>query len=272
MSSLNIAALKARLNELSNKTKMSDVLWKPAEGKTVIRIVPFAKDPTNPFIEAYFHYLGGKTYPSPMSIGDPDPIAEFADSLRGAGGLSKEEWAETKKFVPKPRTYVPIVVRGKESEGTKLWGFGKTTYQELLAIMSDPDYGDITDIKTGRNINVEFTPGEKSDTKFPKTKILVSPKETPLTDDKELLNTLLTVQPNLFDIYKIPSYDELKDVLTKFLAPAANSSSSESSDEFLEDPATMTSPTAKKSAETKVAAAKSTKQVDEEFDKLFNDN
>ena len=38
---------------------------------------------------------------------------------------------------PKMRTYVPVLVRGKESEGVKFWGFGKLVYQELLG----DDYG-----------------------------------------------------------------------------------------------------------------------------------
>ena len=33
---------------------------------------------------------------------------------------------------PKMRTYVPILVRGAESEGVKFWGFGKQVYTELF--------------------------------------------------------------------------------------------------------------------------------------------
>ena len=53
------------------------------------------------------------------------------------------------------RTFVPVVVRGEETEGVKWWGFGKTVYQELLSIIADPDYGDISDSMTGRDIVVE---------------------------------------------------------------------------------------------------------------------
>jgi hypothetical protein len=51
-----------------------------------------------------------------------------------------------RKIEPKMRTYVPVIIRGKEAEGVKFWGFGKTIYAELLSIISDPDYGDITDL------------------------------------------------------------------------------------------------------------------------------
>jgi hypothetical protein len=57
---------------------------------------------------------------------------------------------------PKLRTFAPIVVRGQENEGVKFWGFGKTVYQEILAIVADPDYGDITDETNGRDIVIEI--------------------------------------------------------------------------------------------------------------------
>ena len=49
------------------------------------------------------------------------------------------------------RTYAPVVVRGEESQGVKFWGFGKTVYQELFH-NSHPDYGDITDQVSGRDV------------------------------------------------------------------------------------------------------------------------
>ncbi|MAP03164.1 MAG: hypothetical protein CMF85_05080 [Candidatus Marinimicrobia bacterium] len=50
-----------------------------------------------------------------------------------------------RSLMPKMRTFVPVIVRGEEAEGVKFWGFGKEVYQELLGVIADPDYGDITD-------------------------------------------------------------------------------------------------------------------------------
>ena len=63
------------------------------------------------------------------------------------------------------RTYAPVVVRGEESQGVKFWGFGKTVYQELLSII-DPDYGDITDPISGRDVSVEFKTAEETGASF----------------------------------------------------------------------------------------------------------
>ena len=267
--SIDLNALRAKLNELSNKSKVSDILWKPQEGANQIRIVPLANNPENPFIEAFFHYLGGKTYLSPLTFNEPDPIEEFAQKLRGDGGLTKEEWNETKKFVPKMRTYAAVVVRGKESDGIRYWGFGKTTYQELLSVIADPEYGDITDSMNGRDVKVTFTPKEKSDTGFPKTTIRVSPKQTPITTNKELLDKLLTVQPDLLDAYPKMSYDELKSVLERFLTPTTKQEVAKSNVKEEEDWDTpqVESPTAASSKKTE--QKKSSVAVDE-FDELFN--
>ena len=61
----------------------------------------------------------------------------------------KETWLKGRKMQPKLRTYVPIIVRGKEEEGVKFWGFGVQVYEQLMAALNEPDYGDITDLVNG---------------------------------------------------------------------------------------------------------------------------
>jgi hypothetical protein len=79
--SLNIAAIKAKLNQFNKQGDRGNALWKPTEGKTVIRIVPWKENKENPFIEMLFHYLGNKTHLSPLTNGNRDPIDEFADEV-----------------------------------------------------------------------------------------------------------------------------------------------------------------------------------------------
>ena len=271
MSSLDIKAVREKFNSLSNKTRTSDIIWKPIDGTNHIRIVPLATEPSYPFIEASFYYFGNRTYLSPSTFGEADPILDFCLKLREGGNLEREAWNETKKFFPKTRTFVPIVVRGKEAEGVKFWGFGKTVYKELLSIMGDPDYGDITDPHAGRDIKIEFTPKDKSDTDFPKTAVRASPRQTPITADKELLNKILTVQPNLFDAWEKHSYDELKEVLEKFLSPAVEQERSTTSADNWDnatEPGESPSIVAKESA--KEPLKKSASEIDKEFDDVFN--
>jgi hypothetical protein len=108
---LDISALRAKLNTFQGQGQRSSAFWKPSAGKTIVRIVPLTDRPENPFSELYFHYLGNKTHLSPMTYGNRDPIAEFADNLRGDG--SRESYQQAREFMPKLRTFVPVVVRGE---------------------------------------------------------------------------------------------------------------------------------------------------------------
>lgn len=263
--SLNIAALKAKLNQFTKQGNTSDALWKPTEGKHVIRIVPWKENRENPFIELYFHYLGNKTHLSPTSNGNRDPIMEFAEAL--AAGGTKDDWAQSRPFRPKLRTFVPIIVRGEESKGVRFMSFGKTVYTELLSIISDPDYGDITDVKNGRDIVVEYIPQEKSDTSFAKTMVRPKPNQTPLSTDADTVQKFLTEQPDIRSIFKEPSYEELKVALERYLDPSSGTGPVAVNTEVENTPSKPVSPTAAKSVEMK---STSVKDMIDEFDEVFN--
>ncbi len=218
---INIDAIRGRLNKLQNTQKKSDNLWKPTPGKHQVRIVPYKFEKDNPFIELYFHYnINNKTYLSPQSFGRPDPIVEFADRLKRMG--DKEDWKAAKQMEPKLRTFVPILVRGQEGEGIKFWGFGKTVYQEILGYIADPDYGDITDPKTGRDITIEYQSAEEAGTSYPVTTIRVKPNQSALSEKAEDVTKFLETQTEITDLYSELSYDELKAVLEGWLNPTSD--------------------------------------------------
>ena len=217
---MDIKLALSRFNSLQNNTKKSDSIWKPAPGKSQIRIVPYKFNKDLPFIELYFHYnINNKTYLSPMSFGRPDPIVEFAEKLKRTGDT--DDWKAGKKMEPKLRTFVPVIVRGKENEGVKFWGFGKTVYQDILGYIADPDYGDITDPMTGRDIVLDVTSAEESNAAYPTTAIRIKPTQTKLSDDAATMQSFLENQKNITELYSELSYAELKGVLENWLNPSA---------------------------------------------------
>lgn len=254
---LNLDSIRKKLTQLQSSTQKQDRLWKPEPGKTVIRIVPYQFNKDNPFTEMYFHYdLGKKTFLSPHTYGNADPVVEFAEKLKKTG--SSDDWKMGKKLEPKLRTYVPIIVRGKENEGVKYWGFGKQIYQELLSIIADEDYGDITDLKNGRDVVVEFLKAEEAGNSYGKISIRVKPNATAVTDSKDILEKILDGQKDLKEIFPEPSYDDLKVALQNWMNP------SDSDDESEEE----SKPVAK-------SAPKSSKKADDvasAFEELFDEN
>ena len=217
---MDISLALKRFSSLQTNTKKSDSIWKPANGKSQIRLVPYKFNKDNPFIELYFHYnINNKTYLSPMSFGRPDPIVEFAEKLKRTGDT--DDWKAGKKMEPKLRTFAPVIVRGKESEGVKFWGFGKTVYQDILGYISDPDYGDITDPHTGRDIVLEVVSAEESNAAYPTTTIRVKPAVSKILPDAEAVTELLNAQKDITELYSELSYAELKSVLENWLNPTA---------------------------------------------------
>ena len=222
---INLDAIKAKLNQLQTTNNRTSTLWKPEPGKQVIRIVPYQHNKDNPFNELYFHYdLGKKNFLSPVTHGHPDPVVEFSEKLKSSG--NSDEWKLGKKMEPKMRTYAPVIVRGKESEGVKFWGFGKLVYQELLGVIADPDYGDITDPMNGRDITVEFTAAEGAGS-FPKTSIRVKPNQSQVTDNKDTAEKITSGQKEITDIFKEVPYDDLKAALSEWLNPEEEESQPE---------------------------------------------
>ena len=251
---MDLNAIKNRLSQLQTTNNRTSNLWKPQPGNQIVRIVPYKFNKDNPFIELYFHYdLGGKNYLSPISFGRPDPIEEFAQKLKSSG--AKDDFRLGRKVEAKMRTYAPVVVRGEESQGVKFWGFGKTVYQELLSIIADPDYGDITDTVSGRDIAVVFKTAEETGKSFPSTSIRVKPNQTPITEDASLLETLTENQKNITEIYQEQSYEDLTQALNDYLNGGNSSTDTE------ED------------SEEKVVAEASTydsQKTSDAFDDLFN--
>lgn len=263
---MDINAIRSRLNKLQNTQRKSDSLWKPTPGKHQVRIVPYKFNPDNPFIELYFHYnVNNKTYLSPQSFGRPDPIVEFSDKLKRMG--DKEDYKAARQMEPKLRTFVPVIVRGEEGEGVRFWGFGKTVYQEILGYIADPDYGDITDPVSGRDLTIEYTSAEDAGTSYPTTTIRVKPKETPLVEDAQQVENLLQNQTEITDFYQELSYDELKDVLEGWLNPSGGEDSSQTS--TTQQTLSTTQP-AQQTTTSQQTQTSNTSDVASAFDELFN--
>jgi len=262
---MDISQIKSRLTQLQSQTSTTKNFWKPEPGKQVVRIVPYKHNKANPFIELFFHYnLGNnKTYMSPVSFGRPDPVQEFADKLKSTG--NKDEWIQGKRLEPKMRTFAPVIVRGEEHEGVKWWGFGKTVYQELLGVIADPDYGDITDPTTGRDIVVERQTPAEAGNQYGKTTIRVKPNQTPITENKETLEKIFDSQSKLEELYTEPSYDDLKEALQNFLNPSEEGTETTTTSNGV---AASTTPTT--NTGTTATAAKTTEKVEDAFDELFN--
>ena len=266
---MDLSAIKSKLSALQSqkqggqKRDMSLILWKPTVGKHSVRIVPALWDKSNPFKEVLVHYgIGNRTMISLVNFGEKDPIVEFAKQLASSG--DKENWVMSRKLEPKMRVFTPVIVRGEEEKGVRLWEFGKQIYAELLSLADDPDIGDYTDVIQGRDITIETTGPETNGTSFNQSKVRVRTKTTPLSEDAAEVEKWLNNQPDVFSIFKKYPYDEMKEALLGWLNP----------EETTDEPAPAQAPKpaeqpAAKPASFALNATKPKQSIDEEFDDLF---
>ena len=263
---MDLTMLKQKLDTLQSKpqggqkTDYTTIFWRPTVGKQQIRIVPSTYDSSNPFTELKFYYgITNKVMISPANFGDKDPIALFAGKLR-EGEYNKENYVLAKKLDAKNRVFVPVVVRGEEDKGVRLWQFGKTVYEELLALAVDEEIGDYTDIVNGRDLTVETVGPESTGTPYNKSSVRVRLKTSPLSEDASLVEKWCNEQPNPKDgLFKRYSFDEMKSALEKWLSPE------DESEDDVPAPVVESKPSNNFSLDT--SKAKQSK-VDE-FDSLF---
>lgn len=217
---MDLSIAQKRLQQLKATTSKQSNLWKPSAGKTIIRIVPYKYNSKNPFIELYFHFelVPKRSVLSPSSFGEKDPIVLFAEKLKRTG--NKDDWRMARKLEPKMRVFAPIIVRGEEKSGVRFWGFGKKVYEQLLGIVKDEDFGpNIEDVDAGHDITVEFTTAEEAGKDYPETFVRPKPAKTPLTSDPSLREKLLNEQKEITEVYTKPTYEELEEMLEKYMNP-----------------------------------------------------
>ena len=275
---MDLSMLKQKLDTLQQKQSTGQkrdyslTFWRPTVGKQQIRIVPSAFNPKNPFTELKFYYgITNKVMISPLNYGEKDPIALFAGKLREE--YNKENYILAKKLDAKTRIFAPVVVRGEEDKGVRLWQFGKQVYEELLALAVDEEIGDYTDVSSGRDLTVETVGPESTGTPYNKSSVRVRLKTSPLSEDSSTVETWLKEQPNPEELFKRYSFDEMKVALEKWLSPEDSYEEgdvvSEPANDFDNDPKDLPwEENGKKSFSLDTSKAKQTKE--DQFDKLFD--
>jgi hypothetical protein len=220
---IDLEAIRRKLGELSGKNGKQG--WKPEEGKEyTVRLMAFPRNDGQPFIDRHYYYGIGNSpgILAPFQFGKPDPIKELRSKLYDEGSTASKEIAKT--VAPKMRTFAPVIVRGEEDKGVRIWSFGKMVYQDILNLMLDEDYGDITDPLEGRDIRVSVSklPGKQ----FADTKISPRAKVEPLSRDRDQAKKWLDTIPEVDTAANLKSYDEIEKLVNDWINGGSTSSDS----------------------------------------------
>jgi len=273
---MDLNKIKSRLDNLNQASKPKNtekkdytlVYWKPkAEGKYQIRFVPSKINKDNPFQEIFMHYGVGK-YPivALTNWGEDDPIVDFTKKLRKSS--ESENWRLAKQLDPKMRVFAPVIVRGEEDKGVRLFEFSKTIYMELLSIADDEDYGDFTDVAEGFDFVVNAS--KVQDRPGFALSLRPKPKQSQLSSDASQITTWLENQPILLEERYKYTYDKLKEELQNFI-----SGGEEKEDDIISEPASGFEGDSQPKEEKKFTLSTQgtpKKAKSEEFDSLFEDD
>lgn len=215
---INISAMQKKLDKLNNKGKSTSesAFWKPEDGAHEIRVLPTPDG--DPFKEFWFHYnVGNQSIMCPKrNFGEECAICEFATKLFKEG--EPESVASAKELFVRQRFCSPVLVRGNEKDGVKIWSYSKTVYEELLKTVLDPDYGDITDLENGFDMKVDK--GKKNGARFSTMTVKPKPKSSTMCkglgtqECKDLLDSI----PDFSTLFTRMSTKEVQAVLDKHLA------------------------------------------------------
>ena len=212
---INLDKMRAKLDALENGGKQrNNVFWRPEDGEQTVRIVPTADG--DPFKEYWFHYNLGKNagFLSPKkNFGEDDPLNDFIRQLYNEG--SDDSIKMAKNLSARQRFFAPVVVRGEEDKGVRLWGFGKMAYKELLNLVLNPEYGDITDVNEGTDLVIQY--GKPAGAQFPQTSITPRRRSSPLTENQDEIAAFLDQIPNFDEVFERKTPEQVQVMLDEFL-------------------------------------------------------
>lgn len=280
---IDLEAIKRRVAELSGVRRTSSVqMWKPGLGEYKVRCLPW-KNPKDgqPFEERWFYYIveGQSGILTPKQFGKPDPIDELIRKLYSSG--KPDDRVLAKKLAPKMRCYAPVIVRGEEDKGVQVWSFGKQVYQRMLGFFLDEEVGDILSPTEGFDLKVSISKAQGK--QYNDTTVDPARRPSKLHEDSATAQKWLENIPNLDDMYRLKSYEEIETVLNNWLNPGAEPTSKESvtrgptPKDNLDELAAELKPAApvdKKPAkkEEKKEDSKKTSSLDDAFQELMDDD
>jgi len=183
----------SKLDKLKERLSKIDMgfgsgFFGPKEGRNVIRILPPVGDMEYFFQTVGRHYFppdGKKNVYCPNFTSDGElscPVCELVTQLKTAG---EKKMADDLKL--RRNFWMNIINRDDVGAGVLIYTPGIIVFSELSSLISDPDYGDITDINNGYDIIIEKS-GTGRDTEY---HVKPRPKVTPLTDDQDELDNWL---------------------------------------------------------------------------------
>lgn len=182
------------------------------KGKNVRRVLPPKGDNDVFWSEGFLHFGlgsdGKKTVTCLETYGEGKkcPICQYVEELKKSKNKEDKQLADRIRRVK--RTYIAVLNRDAEEEKPLVLPVGQTIMKQIVDLICDPDYGDITDFEDGRDITITKS-GSGLNTEY---SVIAKPKTTIASEDftaEELDEEL----PDLDALFVRKSPEELQAIL-----------------------------------------------------------
>lgn len=201
---LDIEKLRQKLKETQERQNRGGgtdfEFWQPKDGRNVIRILPPKPGTDDFYAETKVHYNVGpkkKMVVCRKTTGESCVICDFIDELFAT--KEKADASLAKRMIASSRYYYNIIDRSVEPDDEEygkilVYGSGVTVFQDILSIIVDPEFGDITDPEVGRDVIINKT-GKELKTEY---KVQARPVQTPIGIDdwaEKLVDLSIFIKP-----------------------------------------------------------------------------
>ena len=239
----DISKIKSRVNKMTKTSgrKGSDdddvklSYWKPEIGDNVIRFLPYSFADGQPFQELAFYNsqaLNDRRLVAPFQFGLADPIHDLMIELRKEHQADKV-WNQMKELQVKESFYAPIIVRGKEDEGVKIWEMSQRVVQSIYEVLMADDWADeqLFDVHEGFDFTITARDSGRTYKGYPIKEITPLPKRkaSPALKTKAACDELVASVPNIGEMQQkyCMSEEKLTVLLNNFLNPDEEDESDE---------------------------------------------
>ena len=175
--------------------------FEPVEGPNVVRILPPPAGMKAPWVKGKQAWKVGPNKKTCIPRFDETcPLKREIDRLHGLNDEVSKSISQA--MYPRKRVWICLIVRGKESEGPKLWNTSPECYREILAIMADNQYGDITNPLSGIDITITYS---KPKVGYPEYKVSPRRLAEPLGTEAQIAEW---TKENLFEKHSVGKVSE----------------------------------------------------------------
>lgn len=191
----NLAAVASRCADIQTGQFKKASYYKPKEGVNLIRILPPFGEREVPWVEfkKVFGIGPNKSAIVPRAqFGHTDcPFESHYNAVAKRTDEASRKELETMR--QKNRVSFIIIDRNNEAVGPQVWEVSLEVLADVGALMTNPEWGDISDATNGVDLTLVYTPKGKTPNGFAETRLSPQRHSSPLSASQATLDEWLSV-------------------------------------------------------------------------------